>query len=222
MARPKVFISRDLADESPFHQLEPKVDLCATSLIEFFPVPFETPQMTDWYFFYSQQGVKHFFQQIEEADWQTKWAAFGPATASKVRDFGRMPSFVGNGVAEATTEAFLTVALGQSVTFVRAKNSRRSVQGLLDDRLASNDLVVYDNRPKTDAIIPSCDVLVFTSPLNAKVYFGQQERLPHQQIIGIGATTGRIIEELGVGPVRIAPQPSEQAMADLITTLTST
>ena len=121
MAKPKVFISRDLSDQSPFEDLQGSHELHGTSLIEFFPIPFEAPQSPHWFFFYSQQGVKHFFEQWKDRAPLGKTAAFGPATASRIRDYGITPRFVGDGVADRTATAFLTVAQNQVVVFVRAK-----------------------------------------------------------------------------------------------------
>ena len=90
------------------------------------------------------------------------------------------------------------------------------MQKALRDKVDSIDLVVYDNLPKPDIVIPPCDILIFTSPLNAKTYFSHYEKLGHQQIVAIGRTTASTINELGIDNVIIPDNPTEEALANLV------
>ncbi len=91
-----------------------------------------------------------------------------------------------------------------------------SVQNLLHDNITTHDLVVYDNIPKKKIRIPKCDVLLFTSPLNAKCYFDHYKLTTGQKIIAIGKTTLSTLKKLGINDVRVLKKPSEDAMKEMI------
>jgi uroporphyrinogen-III synthase len=211
----KVFISRELRGSSPVQELKNQVEIIAESLLTFKPVPFNLSP-TDWLFFYSQQGVIHFFRQYEGDPVWKKLAAFGPKTGSILREMGHFVVFTGDGIAESTARAFSMVGRGDHVTFVRANHSRQSLQQLLSTDCRISDLVVYDNQPRQNLDIPPCDVLIFTSPLNAKSYFDQYPYQENQKIIAIGSTTREFIRRLGIREVDMPEQPTEEALAALL------
>ena len=212
-----IFISRELTPNSPLNALKFQRQVVDSSLLQFESIHFEALPDSDWIFFYSQKGVVHFFEQTQKRDITgRKIAAFGPKTAHALKDLEVPVHFIGTGYADQTAPAFLLLAIGESIIFPRARNSRKSMQKSLGKKINAIDLVVYDNIPKKDVEIPPCDILIFTSPLNAKTYFQHHRKLETQRVIAIGKTTARTIHELGIEKVSIPDQPNEEALLKLV------
>lgn len=212
----RVFISRKLKESSPIKMLGDQIEILDESLLDFEPVPFKTLPVTDWLFFYSQQGVYHFFEQWKgELLWKNV-AAFGPKTGNMLREMGHYVAFTGDGVAKNTARAFLLVGRQSKVTFVRANHSRKSLQQLLEKECLISDLVVYNNKPRNSFEIPFCDILIFTSPLNVSSYFSQNPIQENQKVIAIGNTTLESIKGLGIQDVSVPEHPTEEALAQLL------
>ncbi|MBK8506958.1 MAG: uroporphyrinogen-III synthase [Saprospiraceae bacterium] len=214
--RQKIFISRALNDDSPIRHLEDKFDIIGESLLTFEPIPFGKTPESEWIFFYSQQGVRHFYASSQTQACESKVAAFGPKTALVLNEYGHIASFVGDGVAVNTAKGFAMLCKGERVLFVRAKNSRMSLQEEMDHHCEIIDLVVYDNAPRTALSLPRCDVLIFTSPLNAKSYFQIYPKSSDQKMIAIGSTTQEVMHEMGLKDVEIPLAPTEEAIATLL------
>lgn len=224
---PKIFISRNLTPTSPFKKelADFDMEIIGHSLIQFSPTPFETIPVVDWIFFYSKNGVKFFLETfaahmflriLAEENLQIKWAAIGKGTAEALEKHQIQPNFVGTGHPKTTAQAFGTIANQQKVLFPRAKNSKQSIQNLLAAQLTIFDLVVYENAIKPSFTIPYCDILVFTSPLNAKAYCQKYPIQTKQKIIAIGKTTETALQKLGINNSIIAANPSEQALATAV------
>lgn len=215
----KIFISRQLTEDSIFRQqlTAENFEVHGETLLSFAPVPFNTIPKTDWLFFYSQKGVQYFFEQYQKNGIPTpfpfKSAAFGPVTASVIKQYGVTPYFIGTGKAEITAKSFLECIQDKSVCFVRAKNSRRSVQKILDGKINARELIVYENEFRQDFDLPHFDILVFTSPMNAQAYFSKYKFRDGQHVVAIGATTQSALRELGVASI-VSESPSEGGLVD--------
>ncbi len=212
----KVFISRDLSDDSIFRKIlmASNFGVHGESLVDFSPVPISQLPPAAWLFFYSKTGVRYFFQQISpEKITGVKLAAIGPGTAAALEEAIRPPDFTGDGDPESTAALFLETARGQRVLFPRAKESRQSIQKILEPHLTALDLVVYENSPRRDFTLPDFDVLVFTSPLNAQAYFSKKRWEETQKVVAIGKTTAKALAKLGVERVIVAENPSEESLA---------
>ncbi|MEM9919311.1 MAG: uroporphyrinogen-III synthase [Bacteroidota bacterium] len=215
----RVFISRPLSEESAFRSLLAPyaVELIDQSLVVFHPLPiFQLPEC-EWIFFYSKNGVQYFFDQ-----WTQPLAesiclgAIGKATAQALIQRGQKVDFVGSGHPEETALDFGQLAAGQRVLFPRASHSRRSVQQTLRGKIHILDLPVYRNQMRNDFDLPTCNILVFTSPLNAKAYFRKYNWEPSQTCVAIGATTAAALTQLtGQTPI-VADRPTEAALAEKV------
>jgi len=218
----KVFISRPLKSDSIFREELEKAgfEVYGESLLEFELVPFKEIPEVDWIFFYSQKGVQFFFNHIRDNfiffSPEIRFAGFGKKTAQVIESYGLECDFVGTGKAASTTPKFIEVAKGQSVLFPRAKNSQRSVQQLIDNELITTDLVIYKNFPKRNFDISKMDYLVFTSPLNAKVFFQKYKYEKGQKVFSIGETTAKALNELGIDEVHFPKKPSEKNLVKLL------
>ncbi len=212
----KVFISRYLKSDSPFaHVLSAQGHIVhGESLIHFNAVSFGVLPEADWLFFYSKSGVRYFLQQVrQEYLLGKRLAVIGAGTASYLEKVYRAPDFVGDGDPISAAAAFLSEARGRTVLFLRAKESRQSIQQLLGDKIVQKDLVVYENQPRSDFDLEYHDKLVFTSPLNAEAYYSKYPVLKKQSVIAIGDTTRQKLIELGVCEIEVADTPSEEALA---------
>ncbi|NND07836.1 MAG: hypothetical protein HKN87_15775 [Saprospiraceae bacterium] len=217
MMSKKLFISRNLHEKSPFWKLKDRVDIYDHSLLQFRSIPFAKIPESQWLFFYSQQGVVHFFRQLSDQQFtDRKLAAFGPKTADVLAEQVPTIHFIGNGSAKATASALQLVTNRQAILFIRARQSRRSVQRCLPKN-THPDLIVYDNRPKAKFDVPNCDFLIFTSPLNAKTYFDKYPEVEGQIIFAIGDTTAQTIQQLTKAKVWVPPNPSEESLVTLVT-----
>lgn len=210
-----IFISRDLSLDSIFRQqLEDKATLVGLSLVEFSALAFDKIPDSDWLFFYSKNGIEYCFSQLDTLDNLPPIGVIGKASAEFLKlHYNINAQFVGTGHPKETAAQFLSVANGQKVLFVQAKNSKQSVQKLLSKKVFVESLLVYDNYPKTDFELPQLDVLVFTSPLNVAAYFANYSYQKGQAIISIGRTTEQALKEQGIKTIILAAEPSEKALA---------
>lgn len=223
-----LFISRELSPKSVFLQLlqAKGYQVSGQSLIAFEPMDFSTYPTTDWIFFYSARAAEYFSFGLEKSglSWPsaTKIAAIGGGTARGLQAQGWRVDFIGNGHPAAVAAHFAPLIQGQTVLFPRAKNSKQSIQRLLPPQLETLDLIVYRNEPKSQFSIPPADILVFTSPMNAKTYFQKYAMAKGQQLISIGASTSQALVELGHPQVIEAKEPSEKGLAHAVFRLAET
>lgn len=216
-----IFISRNLAKDSVFRTLlaPTKFSIIDKSLIEFSPTPFSQIPNGDWLFFYSKNGVNFFFEGLHQLGLKSaylltkKWAAIGQGTADSLRQYIHSIDFIGTGEAESTSAAFLKVATGQQVVFIRAKTSNLSIHKALKNRIIIKDLIAYENTIRQDFNIPYCKYLVFTSSLNVQAYFQKYAPQKEQIAIAIGEPTAVALQNLGMPNIIVAKQPNEEAMA---------
>lgn len=231
---PKVFISRDLNPESIFKtQLEALgLEVYGESLLQFDPVPFTAVPETDWVFFYSKNAVRFYFEGLQNPDfWKgkqlrqgpprrekpVKYAAYGTGTAGYLQKHHQVQvQFIGSAKPKRTAEALVVRAAGERILFPCAKNSRHSLYKYIRYKTDAIKLVVYDNHIREDFELPTCEVLVFTSPLNAEAYFAKYDYQDDQKAIAIGHTTARALKKLGLKNVGVAKKASEQALAEIV------
>lgn len=219
-----LFISRHLAPKSNFRTLLEGTNLTIIdkSLIQFHPLPFVQIPSGDWLFFYSKNGVAFFFDRLHQLGLKSKdlatknWAAIGKGTAESLKQYIPTIDFIGTGAAESTTAAFLKVAAGQRVVFIRAKTSNLSIHKLLEDKVILKDLVVYENTIRSNFTIPFCKYLVFTSSLNVKAYFQKYPLQNGQIFIAIGTPTATTLQNLAVSNIIIAETTTEEGLAEAI------
>lgn len=219
----KVYITRNIKETDFFKTALEEVGFVVfgESLIEFSPVVFNEIPDVDWLFFYSKNGVRFFFNQLTNKDlsaiFNKKIGTIGEGTAKYLtKKIERQPDFVGTGEPLQTAKAFAQIAAGQKVVFPRAKQSKKSIQKQLSKVVEVVDLVVYENRPKSKISIPDVDILVFTSPMNARIYFENYDLKSTQKVISIGNTTANELQKIGVKNFVIAKNPSEKGLAEAV------
>ncbi len=201
MEQPRIFLSRHLDHDSPFRSLAEsgEIGMVAQSLLLFSPVHFRTIPKGDWLFFYSKSGVKYFLDQlstlVQIASYQI--ACYGPSTArlwSKMAD--RDPDFIGDGKpAHVPTDFVRHIQAADTVVFVRAANSRMTVQRAIEDQIVCQDMIAYRNEQRQDVDIHGhFDCALLTSPLNADAFLQQAVGFKGD-IITLGSTTADFVRQ---------------------------
>ena len=208
-----IFISRHLKPESPLLRWgrERGIEVRGQSLLRFEAVPFTAPGPCDWWFFYSSRAVE-FAGSVPET---SRLAAIGSGTARALLARSLRVDFCGAGDPASVADDFLAVAAGRQVFFPRARQSRRSVQSLLADRVTVLDAVCYDNVAAPPPAAISADTYVFTSPLNVAAYLDHHALAQGARVLAIGPSTGAALLERGVA-CEWPDNPSEESLAELL------
>lgn len=222
-----VFISSDLHEDDYIvralraHNYEVNYE----SFIDFKPVDFEFPKETNWLFFSSKNGVKFFFNStfnnlsrssfgIQHSTF--KIAAINQGTAQSIYELGYKVDFIGKGNnLQEIANTFDKIAFGK-IVFPQAKKSMQSIQKALVKNTDIETLVVYENQPKQDILKREESLLVFTSPMSVEAYFSKYKKEEFQQIISIGNTTSKKLQEVSINNVKTAFEPSNWCIMDEI------
>jgi len=219
-----VFITRDVSEASYFYRAMAKHDIKVEgrSLIRIFPMinkldPYIL-KYVDWVFFGSKNGIENFFKLEPRLSKRTKFAVIGRGSEEMLRQFGHAPEFSGERLGinmEEIAEEFAKIARGTTVLIPRAKDSLETIQKSLTADTKVINLPVYQTRIDTNVSKSNADVLIFTSPSNVEAYFVDNLVDPGQQIICIGRSTGRKIEELGLS-YTLPYSPDEIGLAEAV------
>jgi uroporphyrinogen-III synthase len=215
-----IFISRNLNEDSYFKRsLENQEhEICAKSLLDFEAVAFEANlENYDWLFFSSKKGVHFFFQQNKELPKNIKIGAIGDSTANAIKKLGFSVDFIGqeNDI-QKVAKNFCKQAMNTKVLFPQATNSLQTIQQHSKAYLEEiADLIVYKNVPLSDFSVPKCDILVFTSSLNAKTYCEKYQIEKTQKIIAIGKTTAKTLQSMNYHNVHLPFSADEVSLADI-------
>lgn len=190
----------------------------SASLIDFKALPFSFDQDTDWLFFSSKNGVKFFFEQAQPQfdPHTTKLAAINAGTAAALYESGYTPDFIGEGADLSSIAAQFDQLASGKIVFPQARNSMQTIQKGLQKNKMLHTLVVYENTPMQDVPERREEILVFTSPMSAKAYFSINSLQPFQELVSIGKTTTKCLNELGMTKLRTAFEPTSWSIADEI------
>ena len=219
-----VFITREVSEASYFHRAMAKhgIQVDGRSLIRIFPIinkldPYIL-KYVDWVFFGSKNGIENFFKLEPRLSKRTKFAVIGRGSEEMLRQHGHTPEFSGERLGinmEEIAEEFTKIADGTTVLIPRAKDSLETIQKSLTANTKIVNLPVYQTRIDTNVSKSNADVLIFTSPSNVEAYFADNLVDPGQQIICIGRSTGRKIEELGLS-YTLPYSPDEIGLAEAV------
>ena len=183
------------------------------SMVQFRSVEIAEIPKADWYFFYSPRGVQHLFAQH---DVKGKFATIGARTAAALDPFEKSAHFIGTGHPGSTAASFQQILRAdETVCFVQALRSRRSVMQLLSPEISTTELIVYQNELDGKRL-PEADYLVFTSPLNVDGFLQHNVITPRQRVFSIGPTTTAHLEQRGIRVHATASQPDEIALAKMV------
>lgn len=215
----EVFISRDLIGDCYFENALIKNDfkLKGKSLIKISQVTFDDFPKTDWIFFTSKNGVKHFFAQNPKITPETKFAAISKGTANALKQLEIKPNFVGSKLlTKEIGKEFARIAKGQKVLFPLAQKSMRTIQTELIGIADFFELVVYENKPLENFEKINSEILVFTSPSNVESFLKSQVISKSQKVVAIGTTTSKFLNEAGILDVTISYSTNEVHLAEAV------
>ncbi len=217
-----IFLSRHISEASCFNALIEKGHslLCKSLLdIEFLPVEIDTG--AEMIFFYSINGIKSFFDSNEYNN-EVNYGVMGEGSAKCFKDItGKSPLFIGLGRPEEIAEQLLEQVQLKSIHFIKAQQSRDSVMNILSQmNIACTSSVLYNNQTIDQIPSQEFDMLIFTSPLNAKAYFDKRH-YDKEILVAIGATTASALESL-TGQTASYPQASnEEALCNHVNEMIS-
>jgi uroporphyrinogen-III synthase len=84
------------------------------------------------------------------------------------------------------------------VLFPSAKGSLQTIKKQLTEDTEAIDLPIYETIALENVSKSNAEVLIFTSPSNAKAYFANNLIAPSQKVISIGYSTAEVLKELGI------------------------
>ncbi len=215
-----VFISRDLSAQSYFRKAVEKngTAIEARSLIRTVPIitkldPYILKNV-DWIFFTSKNGVEYFFNLQPQLPKKVRFGVMGSGSENALRSLGFRADYTGEGVDSADVGAeFAKLANGTTILFPAAEDPMRSIHQALSAATKMIDLPVYETVLEDDAEASSAEVLIFTSPSNVEAYFADNLLDVGQQVIAIGKSTGKKLDEVSV-KYKLPFSPDEIGLAE--------
>ena len=187
------------------------------SLLKLKKIPFEINLADpDWIFFGSKYGVSCFFDGLDHHQIAIlrgkRFGAIGPSTAVALKEHIEQIDFVGQSSFEDMVSAFSTMVDGQSVLFPGAQQSARRLQRRLANIARIHDLVVYTNEINAEADVPDAQIVVLTSPLNARAYL--QKRDASSAIVWAnGPMCAEYLLAAGNDHIVLSSKPTEAVLA---------
>ncbi len=206
----RIFISRYLTADSPFHKLiDDGHEVIAHSLISIEKIDFAVSQAYEAVFFYSQNAIKYFFQTVPYSQ-HIRYGVMGKGSQKVFETFtGAAPDYIGAGDNTRIATEIDKLWPSKTVLFPQAKNSLSSIESLLQNcKTISVD--IYNNKPITGITIPDCDLYLFTSPMNAEAFLVTHKL--GKNTYAIGPSTAHKIKSL---TSQIVLYPSEASIENL-------
>ena len=109
---------------------------------------------------------------------------------------GHRAEFIGSEAdTKMTGKKFAALVGNAPVLFPQAKGSLRSIQQQFVGKQQAIDLPVYETLQRTSEVIPSSDIMVFTSPSNVEAFFGCSGLESRQQVVAMGDATASALRQ---------------------------
>ena len=214
--RSVLFCSTNLSDTISQQLHAAGLTIDRRSFVRTTQLPLQTKNITaDWLFFTSKSGVQHFFDQAPILSASTQIAAYGEETAVAIRRSGYKVAFTGTGEAAQTAQNFAPLATGLEVLFAGATYHHPGVREAVRAYATVQHISVYENT-LVDQDAPVCDIVVFTSPMQAEGYLRRGSITSGQIVIAIGPSTAAWCQAHSIAQVILPPVPAQWAIADLI------
>jgi uroporphyrinogen-III synthase len=207
----KIFISKHLttSDKWALHLKEEGHIVKGISCIETQTILIQEVPATDWTFFSSAQGVKHFLEQHPVTSRYI--GVMGEGTQKALQTFGYQADFIGQSSDPVMVGQALKQHLkpSQKILFPASAISKRSIASQLTEQEIMH-LPTYRTLPLSISIDQQ-DIYIFTSPSNIDGFLISQS-LPDAIYVAYGPTTGNYLKEKGVKNLSIL----ERVSSDLL------
>ncbi|MCA0431222.1 MAG: uroporphyrinogen-III synthase [Bacteroidetes bacterium] len=214
-----VFISRKLSANSPIYILSTELNfnLFDLPLIDTVKIPFSYTPQTNWIFFSSKNAINYFFEQNPNIPYKVKYGVVGQSSANELLNYSTTVDFIGRGndIVKIAKD-FREILGNESVLFPQAMDSLQSIQKQIAFTNTTHNLYTYKTIIKSNFEVPYTDILIFTSPSNAKTYFTKYKIDDRQTIIAMGASTKYALSEYGVRNVLVPDEFTEESISSLI------
>jgi uroporphyrinogen-III synthase len=102
----------------------------------------------------------------------------------------------------------------KKILIPRAKDSLLSVENQLSG-LDIESIIVYETSPVENVTINPCDIIIFTSPSGVSAFMSKHQ-ISAQEVVAIGTSTAKALEDSGIKEIKIANTPDETGLAECI------
>lgn len=215
----KVLITRLLGEDSLLQKWcnDHNITLVESPFISTESVQTKDLPSTDWIFFTSPKGAKHYLDQ-HSIDGR-KIGVIGEGTTRALSKYNLTPDFAGNSTnTENVGEAFKELIKDQTVLFPIGNKSLKRIQGKLDPRQIK-EVLIYTTISLNKAIPEDVDIIICSSPSNGEGLkkSGLAKSLP---LIAFGkATAAYLKKELNQNKVVTLTAFNEEAIVQALETL---
>ena len=220
MKKPKVILTRTENNPHKLSEKYPQIEWIEFPLIKFEyqelsqEVINEIQDNCDWLVFTSQNGVKSFFEQIENIP-DKLIACVGPKTAGLVENFGYGVNFIPSIFTSITLAKEMPITHSESICYVGGNLSSQETLDVLEQRSKHfMQIVVYHTTSQMHELFQWQDLLgiepdfiSFASPSAVASFSSQLKKFeipfPERiQYAAIGTTTSAAIkDDLGMTPI---------------------
>lgn len=175
---------------------------------------FTDNEETDWVFFSSPNGVKHYLDQGGQIG-KRKIGVYGAGTAKALAAFGMKADFTGHGTDSSKVGNAFKSTVGKSkVLFPGSSITLGSIQSHFEARKAIR-LPVYETRLVPQTVRKQIGTGIFTSPSNVEAFLQANPKEGVDQYIALGTVTADALRKHGIEP-KVAYLPTEFALASML------
>lgn len=188
-------------------------------MISFKPISFQFDDFDDFeaIFFSSKRAVDFFLSEITLKE-KKLLCCIGETTADALKKWGYEADFIGNrsGIPNEVANQLYTFLGDRNILIPQSNISNQSIQKVLPENQYKN-LVVYETFALPKKLDRSPEVLVFTSPSNARSFLQMNEiDVNKQKIIAWGASTGHYLRQSNIKPEAELSVSSEDNLLELL------
>ena len=194
-----------------------KIELVEKNFIQTKSVDFETPQLNEYLVFTSKEAVK----SVLKSDVKNVHSVSCFCVGSKTRNFLEKKGFIvleSADYAEELIQIIDSKYKNHSFTFFCGNIRRNTIPDFFQqNKIAYNEIVVYETKLKPHPIKETCDGVLFYSPSGVNSFL-EKNTLENKTCFCIGTTTAKALgnnpEASGHKNIVIASQPTVEHVID--------
>ena len=206
----KILSTKKLAKAFKNKLYDAKVELVEKNFIQTKSVVFETPQLNDYLIFTSKEAVKSVLKSNIKNVHYISCLCVG----SKTRSFLEKKGFTvleSADYAEELIQIIESKYKTNSFTFFCGNIRRNTIPDFFQqNKIAYNEMVVYETKLKPHQIKEQFDGVLFFSPSGVNSFL-EKDSLENKTCFCIGTTTAKALENKAKNIV-IAPQPTVESV----------